>query len=93
MAVMKMKVSLADREPVTVNITPKVIVDAEEHFGLTMTKMFSADGVSMKQLTWLAWKALLVGGVEVKTYDGFLKDLLETPEIVSQEDEAPLSAA
>jgi hypothetical protein len=91
MAVMKMKVSMANREPVVVSITPKVIVDAEEHFGTTMVAMFG--DLSMKRLTWLAWKAMLVNGQEVKTYEPFLADLVETPELISQEDEAPLSAA
>lgn len=91
MAVMKMKVSLVGKEPVTVDVTPKVIVDAEEFFGLSMVEMFN--DLSMKRLTWLAWKALLVSGAEVKTYEPFLSDLTEVPEVVSTEDAAgPLSA-
>ena len=91
MAVMKMKVSLANREPVVVPVTPKVIVDAEENFGTSMVAMFS--DMSMKRITWLAWKSMLVNGQEVKTYEPFLADLAEMPEIISQEDEAPLSEA
>jgi hypothetical protein len=91
MAVMQIKVSLQGREPVVAPVTPKVIVDAEEHFGTTMVQMFNE--LSMKRLTWLAWKALLVNGNDVKTYEPFLADLVEVPEIVSQEDSAPLSEA
>ena len=91
MAVMKMKVMLKDREPVTVDITPRVIVDAEEHFGTSMVAMFQ--DLSMKRLTWLAWKAMLTGGYEVKTYEPFVNDLVEVPEVVSREDESPLSEA
>lgn len=91
MAVMKMKVSLKDREPVTVDITPRVIVDAEEHFGTSMVQMFQ--DLSMKRLTWLAWKAMLTSGLEVKTYEPFVNELLEVPEVVSKEDEGPLSEA
>lgn len=91
MAVMKIKVTLEGREPVIVPVTPKAIVDAEEHFGTTMVQMFG--DLSMKRLTWLAWKSMLTSGQDVKTYEPFLKDLVEVPEIVSQEDDAPLSEA
>jgi len=91
MAVMQVKVSLKNREPVVVPITPWVLIEAEEHFGSTMVTMFS--DMSARRLTWLAWKAMLVDGQEVKTFEPFAKDLAELPELVSQEDEAPLSAA
>jgi hypothetical protein len=91
MAAMRMKVALKGREPVVVNITPRVIVDAEEHFGASMVQMFG--DLSMKRITWLAWKAMLVSGAEVKTYDPFVNDLVEMPEIVSEEDDGPLSEA
>jgi hypothetical protein len=53
--------------------------------------MFS--DLSLGQLSWLAWKSMLLTGHDVKTFDLFKKDLAEIPELVSTEDEAPLSGA
>jgi len=91
MAVIRMKVTLKDREPVTVPVPPVVLIDAEEHFATTFVRMFN--DMSLGQMSWIAWKAMLAAGQEVKTFDGFKKDMADIPEVVSREDEAPLSEA
>lgn len=91
MAVIKMKVSLKGRDPVTVTVPPAALIDAEEQFATTFVKMFN--DLSLSQLSWLAWKSMLISGHEVKTFDQFKKDLVAIPELVSREDEAPLSEA
>lgn len=91
MAAIKMKVSLTDREPITVKVPPLALIEAEEQFATTFVKMFS--DLSLGQLSWLAWKSMLLTGHDVKTFDLFKKDLAEIPELVSTEDEAPLLGA
>ena len=91
MATIRMKVSLKDREPVTVPVPPAVLIEAEEHFATTFVKMFN--DLSLGQMSWIAWKSMLSAGHEVKTFDGFKKDMADIPEVVSKEDEGPLSEA
>jgi len=89
MAMMQLEVTFVTGDPVVVNITPKVIVDAERHFKMGMSKLFGENS-SMEHMTWLAWKGMLVGGYEVKTYELWLDNVANVGAASTQEAGLPL---
>jgi hypothetical protein len=72
MSMMNMRVVPAEGDPITVAVTPKVIVAAERHFKTTMAKLFSPDNVSFEAMSWIAWQAMQASGHVVKTFDLWL---------------------
>jgi len=91
MAVMKLKVTPVDGDPVVVAITPKVIVSAERHFKKGMGQLFDQATVTYEALAYAAWQGMLQSGHDVKTFDGWLDGVAE---IGSEDDsEVPLLTA
>jgi hypothetical protein len=86
---MDLAVTMTGSEPVTVKITPKVVVAAERQFKLPMAQLFNAENMSFEAMTWLAWKGMHVAGHVVKTFDLWL-DELEAVEFATPESVAPL---
>jgi hypothetical protein len=86
---MNLAVRLTGKEPVTVKISPKVVIAAERQFKLPMTQLFSSDSMSYESMAWVAWKGMHVAGHVVKTFDLWLDDL-ESVEFVTVESDAPL---
>jgi hypothetical protein len=86
---MNLAVTMTGNEPVTVKVTPKVVVSAERQFKLPMAQLFSADSMAYETMAWVAWKAMHVAGHVVKTFDLLLDDL-ETVEFAAVESDAPL---
>jgi hypothetical protein len=86
---MNLAVRLTGNEPVTVKITPKVIIAAERQFKLPMTQLFNADSMSYESMAWVAWKGMHTAGHVVKTFDLWLDDL-EAVEFATVESDAPL---
>jgi len=86
---MDLAVTMTGSEPVTVKITPKVVVAAERQFNLPMAQLVNAENMSFEAMTWLAWKGMQVAGRVVKTFDLWL-DELESVEFVTPESVAPL---
>ncbi len=84
MALMRMKVTMADAEPVSVKVTPKVIVAAERHFKKGMGELFA--NASYEALAWVAWQAMQANGHVVKTFDLWLDGVDE----ITAEDSGPL---
>jgi hypothetical protein len=86
---MNLTVRLTGSEPVTVKITPKVVIAAERQFKLPMTQLFAADSMSYESMAWVAWKGMHTAGHVVKTFDLWLDDL-EAVEFAAVESDAPL---
>lgn len=86
---MSLAVTMTGSEPVTVKITPKVVVAAERQFKAPMTQLFNAESMSYETMAWVAWKAVHTAGHVVKTFDLWLDDL-EAVEFVTPESDAPL---
>ncbi len=86
MAVMKLKVTMTDGDPVVVAVTPKVIVAAERHFKKSMGQLFDQASVTYEALAWSAWEAMRFSGHEVKTFDLWLDGVAE----IGSEDEGSL---
>jgi hypothetical protein len=84
MSVMKLRVTPLEGDPVSVPVTPKVIVAAERHFKKGMGQLFSGENVTFEALAWAAWQAMLFGGHQVKTFDLWLDGVAS---IDSEEDE------
>jgi hypothetical protein len=89
---MNLAVRLTGNEPVTVKVTPKVVVAAERQFKQPMAQLFSADSMSYEVMAWVAWKAMHTAGHVVKTFDLWLDDL-ETVEFTAVENDGPLGDA
>lgn len=85
MALMSMKVTMTGAEPVSVKVTPKVIVAAERHFKKAMGELFA--NASYEALAWVAWQAMQANGHVVKTFDLWLDQVDE----ITAEDAAPLA--
>lgn len=85
MSMMKLRVTPLEGDPVTVPVTPKVIVAAERHFKKGMGQLFSSDNVTFEALAWAAWQAMLYSGHEVKTFDLWLDNVAS---IDSEEDDS-----
>ena len=83
MALMTLKVVPAKGDPVTVPVTPKVIVACERHFKKGMGELFSATGASYEAMAFAAHQAMLQAGHEVKTFDAWLDGI---DEITTEED-------
>jgi hypothetical protein len=77
MALMQLKVVPAQGDPVTVSITPKVIVACERHFKKGMGQLFDQATVTYEALAWAAHQAMLQSGYEVKTFDAWLDGIDE----------------
>jgi hypothetical protein len=86
---MNLAVTMTGNPPVTVKLTPKVVVSAERQFKLPMAQLFSAESMSYETMAWVAWKAMHVAGHVVKTFDLWLDDL-EAVEFAAVESDAPL---
>lgn len=72
MALMTLKITPNKGEPITVPVSPKVIVAAERHFKTTMSKLFSQDSMSYEAMMWLGWQAMQADGHVVKPFDDWL---------------------
>lgn len=90
MAMMQLEITTTSGDQIKVDVTPKVIVEAERHFKMGMSKLFGTES-SMEHMTWLAWKAMLVGGYEVKTYELWLDGIASVGSPSTEEAAAPLS--
>jgi hypothetical protein len=77
MALMTLKVVPATGDPVSVPITPKVIVACERHFKKGMGQLFDQAHVTYEALAWAAHQAMLQSGYEVKTFDAWLDGIDE----------------
>lgn len=88
---MGFEVTMVGSEPVTVKVTPKVIVAAERQFKMPMSKLFSSESMSFEAMSWIAWKAMHTAGHVVKTFDLWL-DELESVEGSNSESDSPLDA-
>lgn len=77
MALMTLKVVPSEGDPITVPITPKVIVACERHFKKGMGQLFEAQSVTYEALAWAAHQAMLQSGYEVKTFDAWLDGIDE----------------
>jgi hypothetical protein len=86
---MNLAVTMTGNDPVTVKVTPKVVVSAERQFKLPMAQLFSGESMSYETMAWVAWKAMHVAGHVVKTFDLWLDDL-EAVEFAAVESDAPL---
>lgn len=86
---MSLTVTMTGSEPVTVKISPKVVVSAERQFKAPMSQLFNADNVSYEVMAWVAWKGMHASGHVVKTFDLWLDDL-EAVDVVSEENDRPL---
>jgi hypothetical protein len=86
---MNLAVAMTGSEPVTVKITPKVVVAAERQFKLPMAQLFSAESMSYEVMAWVAWKGMHTAGHVVKTFDLWLDDL-EAVEFSAVESSGPL---
>jgi hypothetical protein len=86
---MNLTVAMTGSEPVTVKITPKVVVSAERQFKLPMAQLFSAESMSYEVMAWVAWKGMHVAGHVVKTFDLWLDDL-QAVEFSAVESDVPL---
>ncbi len=91
MAIMKLKVTPVDGDPVVVPITPKVIVAAERHFKKGMGQLFDQATITYEALAYAAWQGMLQSGHEVKTFDGWLDGIAEIGS--EEEGDAPLLTA
>jgi len=91
MSMMKLRVTPTEGDPVSVPVTPKVIVAAERHFGKGMGQLFSSEGVTFEALAWSAWQAMLVAGHQVKTFDLWLDGVASID--AEEQDAAPLPTA
>lgn len=89
---MNLTVRLTGNEPVTVKVSPKVVVAAERQFKSPMAQLFSAESMSYEVMAWVAWKAMHVAGHVVKTFDLWLDDL-DAVEFAAVESDAPLGGA
>jgi hypothetical protein len=86
---MDLAVTMTGSEPVTVKISPKVVVAAERQFKSPMAKLFAAENVSYEVMAWLGWKGMHTAGHVVKTFDLWLDDV-ESVEFVAEESGSPL---
>ena len=86
---MDLAVTMTGSEPVTVKISPKVVVAAERQFKSPMAKLFAAENVSYEVMAWLGWKGMHTAGHVVKTFDVWLDDV-EAVEFVTEESGTPL---
>jgi hypothetical protein len=86
---MDLAVTMTGSEPVTVKISPKVVVAAERQFKSPMAKLFAAENVSYEVMAWLGWKGMHTAGHVVKTFDLWLDDV-ESVEFVAEESGTPL---
>ena len=89
MAVMTLEVIRQGADPVTVKVTPKVIVQAERQFKMGVARLFGADA-SMEHMTWCAWKGMQLAGLDVKTFDLWLDDIEEV-NVADEVDTLPLT--
>lgn len=86
---MNLTVRLTGNEPVTVKVSPKVVVAAERQFKSPMAQLFSAESMSYEVMAWVGWKAMHVAGHVVKTFDLWLDDL-DAVEFAAAESDPPL---
>ena len=91
MAQMKLTITPTGKDPVTVPVGPKVIVECERHFNKPMGQLFNGENLSYESLAYAGWKAMMLSGYEVKTFDLWL-DVIEDIS-AAEEDEAPLLEA
>lgn len=84
MALMNLKVTPTEGAPITVKVTPKVMVSAERHFQAGFTQLFDQKSVKYETLAWVAHQALMYSGYEVKTFELWLDGIDD----ISTEDSA-----
>ena len=90
MALMTLKITPEKGEPITVPVSPKVIVAAERHFQTTMSKLFSQDNMSYEAMMWLGWKAMQADGHVVKPFDDWLDGIQAIDMATGKAELAPL---
>lgn len=73
-----------------VNITPKVQVEFERHYGVGIAKAFSEDQ-KIEHIYFLAWKAMHYAGLTASQFDQWLDDVLDVE--MTDGDAAPLDKA
>jgi hypothetical protein len=78
-ALRQVRINYLDREPVEVSLPPKVQIQFEEHFDMSLAEMKRAS-----HMYWLAWAAATHAGLESTEYDAFL-DLIVDVEPVQTE--------
>lgn len=72
MASIQLKVTPTEGDPISVPITPKVMVLAERHFKKPIGQLFTQDSASIETMAWMAWEGLRAAGYEIKTFDLWL---------------------
>jgi len=77
MALMKLTIVPTNGEPVTVPVTPKVIVACERHFKKGMAELFSAESASFEAMAYAAWQGMLQAGHDVELFDPWLDGIEE----------------
>ena len=89
MQLMKLEVvTTGGRFPV--NITPKVQVEFERHYGLGIAKAFSEEQ-KIEHIYFLAWKAMQYAGLTASQFDAWLDDVVDVE--ISGGEESPLDPA
>lgn len=71
---MSITVTLDDGAPKSYPVGPRVQVDFEREYKLSMLSAFSSDP-KMEHLYWLGWKASHAAGAVVKPFDQWLDDV------------------
>lgn len=87
MALMNLKVTPTEGAPISVKVTPKVMVAAERHFQAGFTQLFDQKSVKYETLAWVAHQALMYSGYEVKTFELWLDGI---DDITTEESAVPL---
>lgn len=75
----QVRINYLDKEPVEVVLPPKVQIQFEDHFNMSLAEMSRAG-----HMYWLAWAAATHAGIENVEYDTFL-DLIADVEPVTAE--------
>jgi hypothetical protein len=73
-ALMRLRVIPAQGDAYEINITPKVIVEAERHFAKPMSDLFG-ESASFEALCFAAWKGCQISGRSNKTFDEWLDEV------------------
>ena len=68
----QVRINYLDREPVEVSLPPKVQIQFEDHFNMSLAEMSRAT-----HMYWLAWAAATHAGIESMEYDVFLDTIVD----------------
>jgi len=75
MALMTLKVVPTKGDPVTVRVTPKVIVACERHFKKGMGELFATGSAQYEAMAYAAHQAMLQSGHDVQLFDAWLDSI------------------